>query len=547
MLLRRFWVPVGLAAPAFAAVRHFIGLDWPGNEMAGRRHWASRPRPIARRGWRGARLAAALWLLWPPQAGRAQTNSIQSQIPAAEYNALIDIYNSTGGPSWVDNTGWTNGTANYWKGVGFGSGHVFGLNLTGNGLVGTIPDSLTNLTKLGYVTLGGNQLSGTIPDSLTKCTGLEFLDLSSNQLGGTMPASLSKMTQLSTLNLASNQFSGTIPDSFGGFRFLMKLVLSNNQLTGNIPDSLGTVASLTDLELDNNQLSGSIPDSLGNLSSLNHLILCTNQLSGSLPSSLGNLVNAQSILLGHNQLSGPIPASWGQAKLQSITDLELQENQLSGTIPESWGNLISLQTLILANNQLTGSIPSSLAVYLGVLDLQDNQLSGAMPDTLGNLRELTTLRLNGNQLSGSIPSNLGDLEFLKTLDLENNQLSDEVPYLLDLTSGELNVSFNYLDIAAGSQSWSNLATMAYYGDQVFYTPQNPSPNLSMGPIILLTGGTAQVGLTGPPGTTCLIQASADLTNWPVLATVTLTNLFTNFLDPSATNHPNRFYRAVVSP
>jgi hypothetical protein len=61
--------------------------------------------PLRPRGWRGAGLAAALWLLWSSQTGHAQTNGIQSQIPAVEYNALIDFYNSTDGSSWIDNTG----------------------------------------------------------------------------------------------------------------------------------------------------------------------------------------------------------------------------------------------------------------------------------------------------------------------------------------------------------------------------------------------------------------------------------------------------------
>ena len=56
-------------------------------------------------------LGCAGWLLSASLAGAA--------IPASERTALIDLYTSTGGPSWTTNTGWLGaaGTECSWYGV----------------------------------------------------------------------------------------------------------------------------------------------------------------------------------------------------------------------------------------------------------------------------------------------------------------------------------------------------------------------------------------------------------------------------------------------
>ena len=68
---------------------------------------------------------------------------------------------------------------------------------------------------------------------------------------------------------------------------------------------------------------------------------------------------------------------------------------------------------------------------------------------------------------------------------------------------------------------------------------------ALGPIALLSSGAVQVMLTGLAGRTYPIQASTNLTDWLTITTLTLTNTSGQFVDPAATNFPQRFYRAVV--
>ncbi len=410
--------------------------------------------------------------------------------------ALVALYNSTNGTSWLNSTNWnTTAELSTWFGVRTDAdGLVRYLGLKYNQLSGSIPAELGDLTNLTYLDLSGNLLSGPIPAKLGDLTNLTYLGLQANQLSGSIPAELGNLTNLETLNMARNQLSGPIPAELGDLTNLRLLGLAENQLSGPIPAELDGLTNLTNLGLDHNQLSGSIPAELGNLTNLEtliltenqlngpipaeldgltnltHLSLNDNQLSGSIPTELGNLTNLETLNMARNQLSGPIPTKLGD--LTNLTDLSLSGNQLSGPIPTELGKLINLGQLDLSgnllsrsiptelgklinlfylylnDNQLTGSIPTELGgiTYLGRLQLHDNQLTGPIPAELGGLTDLTYLSLNDNQLSGPIPEQLGGLTNLADLSLSGNQLTGSIPTELgDLTNlGRLQLHDNQL-------------------------------------------------------------------------------------------------------
>ena len=53
----------------------------------------------------------------------------------------------------------------------------------------------------------------------------------------------------------------------------------------------------------------------------------------------------------------------------------------------------------------------------------------------------------------------------------------------------------------------------------------------------------QFALQGLPGQTYQIETSTNLVNWSAIGSVLATNTPVLFLDPAATNHARRFYRA----
>ncbi len=345
----------------------------------------------------------------------------RSEIPDAERDALINLYNSTDGENWKNNRGWPmmSGTECSWYGVACDGEkkHVTELNLTSNDLSGAIPRELENLANLTMLGIGDNGLTGNIPPELGNLLNLQELYLWENQLTGNIPAELGNLVNLTKLYLSNNQLTGDIPRELGNLASLTYLTLTRNELSGAIPRELGNLANLAILALGGNGLTGNIPPELGNLLNLQELYLWENQLGGNIPAELGNLVNLTILYLSDNQLTGAIPKELGN--LANLTVLALGGNELTGAIPPELGNLLNLQELYLWENQLTGNIPAELGnlVNLTKLSLRDNQLTGTIPRELGNLANLEYLYLNNNQLTGAIPAefmNLTNLLYRKS-------------------------------------------------------------------------------------------------------------------------------------
>lgn len=384
--------------------------------------------------------------------GRASVQKYINPINNTDSLALVALYNSTGGNSWTNKTGWLTGPARTWHGITINEeGYVtaidlFSNNLSGslptalgnlsqlqslylyrNNLTGSIPSQLGNLQSLGVLSLGENRLSGSIPTTLGNLSKLVLLDLRVNLLTGSIPSELRQLTNLNDLFLLSNQLTGSIPD-FSNMPYLRTLALSGNRLSGTIPASLGSLPALQGLALESNQLTGSIPAELGNLSNLTYLYLSLNTISGSIPSQLGNLSKLNYLIISNTQLSGSIPPSLGN--LQALTTLDLSYNAgLGGSIPDALGNLSNLTFLWLSNTALQGQLPSSLGnlTNLDRMLINNTRITGSIPESFGNLSKLTILTLNNNLLQGQLPTQLGNLSNLKEMNLQFNQLAGPIP------------------------------------------------------------------------------------------------------------------------
>jgi hypothetical protein len=121
-------------------------------------------------------------------------------IPVEERDALIALYDATGGPTWTNNSGWLGppGTECNWYGVGcwYGPVTVTFLNFSWNNLSGEIPPELGALKNLDHLFLSGNRLRGGIPVELGSLTNLAKLSLNSNQLCGPVPTEVQNLRYL---------------------------------------------------------------------------------------------------------------------------------------------------------------------------------------------------------------------------------------------------------------------------------------------------------------------------------------------------------------
>ncbi len=129
---------------------------------------------------------AISYLIFIDRAGNRTDTSIS--IKASPYNlrikdslALVALYNSTNGNNWTNNSNWlTDKTMNEWFGVILDIGRVTSLKLSSNNLLGSIPDSIKNLSNLKVFWLHNNQLWGGL-ENLPNNIQRENLSIYSNR------------------------------------------------------------------------------------------------------------------------------------------------------------------------------------------------------------------------------------------------------------------------------------------------------------------------------------------------------------------------------
>ena len=406
------------------------------------------------------------------------------------------LFNATHGPDlWITTTHWgSSADVCSWFGVSCApNGSVVALNLTANGLYGSLPVAADAapcaLADLQALTLSENSIRGALPRCLAQLTrlqrldlhtndlehGLEplrgapdlrFLDLSHNnklapalaalntslsletlrltqtQLQGDL-ALLPSLAHLTEVDLADNDLSDTLLPNLTGLAALQVLKLQNTGLIGDVAAALCAPA-LVIVDLDNNGFSGPLPSCMP--ASLVELIVSDNALVGPLPPRLCRLPLMISLIVSGNAV-GALPDCWDTSPPPVLKQLMADATGLAA-LPSSLGALADLLQLSVSNNAIV-ELPRGLAnlTQLYSLDVSDNLLT-ALPPALCGATRLAILGLGGNSLAaGGLPGCLGALQLLDSLDLSLNALNGSLPSpLCDLSHMRfLNLANNSLE------------------------------------------------------------------------------------------------------
>ncbi|KAJ0512475.1 putative non-specific serine/threonine protein kinase [Helianthus annuus] len=317
--------------------------------------------------------------------------------------------------------------------------------------------NLTTLSNLQHLDLSHNGLTGSIPESMRKLKMLQVLDLSGNDLTGPIPTFPGKLAEL---YLSGNDLNGSIPETIGSLATLTTFSVDLNKLSGTIPDSIGQLSKLRSFDVSYNYLEGEIYEShLANLSMLKEFNVASNskltlnvsrewlppfqlrnidlrscKIGNGFPQWLRNQRKLQRLVLSNTTISGPLP-TWLR-KMPIIPYMDLSHNNLSGpltNLPNGVANVDDEDfiepVLFLQNNTFNELIPRSLCkrTDLACLDLSNNRLTGEIPKCFKNLQNLHFLRLSSNGLGGIIPSFIGHFPLLISLSLNDNNFSGELP------------------------------------------------------------------------------------------------------------------------
>ena len=183
-------------------------------------------------------------------------------VSRSECEALVDLYKNLDGANWADKQGWdkmnnksvaANEHICSRKGVECSSDkkQVIGLELPGNKLKGTLPNSFKNLINLKTLNLGNNEIKTSL--AKIKNEKLQLLNLENNPLNESIPSDFfSANKALKNINLKNTKLSETIPQLNGWEKKIEELILSNNHLTGKLPASLNNLPNLKVLKVDEN-------------------------------------------------------------------------------------------------------------------------------------------------------------------------------------------------------------------------------------------------------------------------------------------------------
>ena len=265
-----------------------------------------------------------------------------------EYQALVDLYNSTDGDFWFDNTGWLIGNDfSTWFGVTVVNGDVAILDLSFNDLTGNIPGSIGNLKALEELLLEYNYLEGVLPEEVGMLENLLVLRLRFNFLASSLPETISNLSQLQVLDLFVNAFDGKVPDGLWNLQNLIELDLSYNNFEGTIPLAIGNLLNLEILGLTENLFTGEFPSTIGNLTNLFDLFISNNFFTGQLPSTISNLQNLENLAIDDNSFEGPLPEALNTLPFLSLFWVD---NNDFTSFPDFSGSMNASQLRIYAEN-----------------------------------------------------------------------------------------------------------------------------------------------------------------------------------------------------
>ncbi|MYG26786.1 MAG: hypothetical protein F4213_12310, partial [Boseongicola sp. SB0677_bin_26] len=155
-------------------------------------------------------------LLLVPLCAASRTDA-QAGTVATDKAALVALYNATDGANWATSTNWTSEEPlSSWAGVSTNAdGRVTGLALNANGLSGTLPAALGDLTLLERLELQNNHLSGSLPSELADLTKLTTLLLTgSRALTGALPDGLHELADLATVGIRNTELCAPKDDDF---------------------------------------------------------------------------------------------------------------------------------------------------------------------------------------------------------------------------------------------------------------------------------------------------------------------------------------------
>ncbi len=351
-----------------------------------------------------------------PQVTAQQT---EERISESDWEGLKALYVATGGNSWTNNASWdihleSPAPENLagWHGITVMNGRVTELDLSENGLTGTLPVELGNLSALRILDLQGNELFGPIGPWIGNLASLRRLRLQKNLLSGTIPAELGNLIQLEYLNLRGNRLEGSVPQGLGRLRNLRGIWLHANQLSGSLPQEITELPNLEWLWLGEN------PNLFG-------VILVTDSRQAT---SINFYLDESALCIDR---VNAVPDENFEPNLEVLEhaclpaeEWDALETLYQSTRGADWIDQAGWNFAHRLKAETVG-LWHGISVedgHVRTLRLERNHLDGNLSPEIGSLTRLEVLSIDGNPLQGAIPDELSSLQALQIFSASDTQL-----------------------------------------------------------------------------------------------------------------------------
>jgi len=348
--------------------------------------------------------------------------------------ALATFYYAMDGENWEESDGWlSNQPLCDWNFVEAEceGGLVYGFGIFSDTVVGALPPELLLLSNMNFFELGGAQIDTPIPDWLS-FPSMGYLGLTNCGLLGSIPQSLTQMSNLEGLSLYANDLDGNVPvDVLATLTKLTFLDLGNNQYTGEVPEGLNALTDMKILYLEENgNLTGIVHESYTTAwTQLEILGLRDCNMTGSFPAAMWTIPTLKSMELdGNNFLDVDFPLENRSPLLERIS---VSGTRLTlPTIPvELAQQHPSLRTIDMSVTEVGGPIPTELGLLVNLtnLYLYETNVDGTIPSELGAATSLVELAVSQTNLDGTVPTEVGALPDLIRIYLEQTNILGPLP------------------------------------------------------------------------------------------------------------------------
>ncbi|XP_078352237.1 uncharacterized protein LOC144636906 [Oculina patagonica] len=408
--------------------------------------------------------------------------------PADERNVLLDIFASTNGHGWFNNSGWKGSLKDVshcsWYGITChkNTSYIKAVALPYNNLDGSLPSNLWkirnllslctpgnpnlrgrigdflygNMSKLLTIFFNSASISGDIPDEIVQLRSLQIFfvcRMDGEGFTGRLPQDIGNMTELRILCFGGNNFKGKIPRSIARLKKLWWLDLRNGPglMHGNLSD-IFAIPPLSRLFISGVKLSGKMPRVMPG--SLQVLFMPGNEISGTFPDTFPEDSKLRMVNMANNRLTGDIPGKL--FRLPNVDSIDLSQNLFSSiNNGKPWPDNVTaspkLYVSLAENRNLSIHFKSFMKLFTKsrstdilsptILNVSFCDIKGHVLGMTFFLDRLSICDLRGNRFYGVIPTILTE-SILTYFDLSSNKLSGGLP------GGIQNlVTLQYLDIS----------------------------------------------------------------------------------------------------